>query len=480
MNKTVSIEFSQDKYPGKPKILFVGHGSSTHTLAWIDLLADVEINVRLFCLPGTYPPDDWPTRAYIVLPTDQIPSGYNAERRASFHLLPYQVRQLEIELKNLEIELQNMKMKVVRHNLLYWLIVVLKKVFNYISSIPLAVQVDSPNNIDYSAYSPAQTKAATPQAWLADIIQTWQPDIVHTLGLDVAGKFYFEARNQFRLDKAGKWVLQLRGGSDLTLARFDSKLLPEITSMISQADQIISDNRVNFDYIRDMGVSSENFASIAPLPGTGGIDIQKLSNSWQGNPSERRIIVWPKAYDCEWSVALPVLEAIQLVWQRIQPCSIYMFVMVTPGTRMWFNTLPREIRQHCHVFNRVPRDELLAFMSQARVMLAPSLVDGVPNSLYEAMACGAFPIVSPLETIVPVVQNETNVLFARNLYPQEIANALLRAMNDDDLVREAAKQNLELVKKLADRSVLRRQVITYYETLSSPIPSMDVVGDEAL
>jgi len=67
-------------------------------------------------------------------------------------------------------------------------------------------------------------------------------------------------------------------------------------------------------------------------------------------------------------------------------------------------------------------------------MLAPSLIDGVPNVLYESMACGAFPIVSPLDTIRPVVKNEKNVLFARNLYPQELAEALTRAMTDDDLV----------------------------------------------
>jgi hypothetical protein len=466
VNKTVNTEFAQDVYPGKPKVLFIGHGSSTHTLAWIDLLADTEINVRLFCLPGTYPPDYWPTRAYIVLPTEQIPSGCDAERRESFHLLPYQLRQLEIERKNLEIELKNkmdMKMKAVKRNLLYWLIVVLKKVFNYISSTQLAVQLESPNHIDYPT---VQTKASTPQAWLADIIQTWHPDIIHTFGLDGAGSFYFETRNQFQLDNIGKWILQLRGGSDLTLARFDEQRLPTITNIVEQAHEIISDNRVNFDYIKDIGVNSEKIASISPLPGTGGIDVQKLASSWQGDPSERRMIVWPKAYDCEWSVALPVFEAIRLVWDRIQPCSIYMFVMVTEGTRMWYNTLPPEIRRHCHVFNRVPRDELLTLLPQARVMLAPSLVDGVPNTMYEAMACGAFPIVSPLDTIVPVVQNEKNVLFARNLYPDEIAKALVRAMNDDELVCNAGKLNLELVKKLADRSVLAPRVAAYYERLA--------------
>ena len=98
-------------------------------------------------------------------------------------------------------------------------------------------------------------------------------------------------------------------------------------------------------------------------------------------------------------------------------------------------------------------------------MLIPSLSDGIPNSLYEAMGCGTFPIVSPLETITPVVKNEENVLFARNLYPEEIATALVRAMNDDALVDRAAEKNLDRVYQLADRKIIQKQVINFYENI---------------
>ena len=50
---------------------------------------------------------------------------------------------------------------------------------------------------------------------------------------------------------------------------------------------------------------------------------------------------------------------------------------------------------------------------------------------------GAFPIVSPLETITNLIKQDENVLFARNLYPNEIADALIRAMMDDELVDQS-------------------------------------------
>jgi glycosyltransferase involved in cell wall biosynthesis len=94
-------------------------------------------------------------------------------------------------------------------------------------------------------------------------------------------------------------------------------------------------------------------------------------------------------------------------------------------------------------------------------------VDGTPNSLFEAMATGAFPIVSPLETIRPIVRDGENVLFARNLYPNEIADALVRAMCDDALVDNAGRVNRVAVRRLADRSAIGPRVVKWYETLTA-------------
>jgi len=98
--------------------------------------------------------------------------------------------------------------------------------------------------------------------------------------------------------------------------------------------------------------------------------------------------------------------------------------------------------------------------------LAPSLVDGTPNSMFEAMATGAFPVLSPLDTIRPLLRDGCNVLFARNLYPDEIGDALARAMTDDALVDAAAERNLRLVRELADRSSIRPRVVSLYDMIA--------------
>jgi glycosyltransferase involved in cell wall biosynthesis len=300
--------------------------------------------------------------------------------------------------------------------------------------------------------------------WLLGILRDWKPDIVHTMGLDAAG-FYLGVRDRLADAGAPKWVLQTRGGSDLQLAHLDPKLTTGIGRVLRACDQLLSDNTMNFRIAREMGVRAEQLSTIGTVPGTGGIDVDSLAGNWQGLTSTRRMILWPKAFEAPWSKALPVYEALKLCWDQIQPCTVQMLAM-SPEALAHFRTLPDRVRAGCSVSDRIPRAAALELMTGARVMLAPSLVDGTPNSMFEAMAAGALPIVSPLETIRTVVEHEQNVLFARNLYPHEIADALVRAMNDDILVDAVAQRNLALVRRIANRKEIRQRVVEYYKALA--------------
>ncbi|HEY2971169.1 MAG TPA: glycosyltransferase [Pyrinomonadaceae bacterium] len=400
-----------DAFPGKPRILFVGLGENSHTHSWIDLLEGAPFNVRLFSMPSGNPPDDWPVRTYI---TSYENPPLNAKTRTRLYPATRPARFAK-RLAGRAFGMPNLPTLAGR--------------------------------------------------WLASIIRQWQPDIIHTLGIVQGGEFYLEMRRKFRLEGIGKWVLQTRGGSDLTLPHLDPERRKQLSDVLGLCDQLICDNEEDLRIARELGLRTEQRAPIAPVPGTGGIDVESLRQNWQGSPSSRRAIVWPKAYDSAWGKMLPTFEALKLCWDRIQPCEVHLLSM-TDESFMWFWTLPEDIRRSCRTYKRIPRSEVLRLMPRGRIMLAPALADGVPNSLYEGMAAGALPIVSPLATILPVVKSEENVLFARNLYPHEIAEAIGRAMTDDALVNAVAERNLELVRRIAGREAIRTRVIEYYEGLA--------------
>jgi hypothetical protein len=403
--------FDTDDYPGQPRILFIGLAENSHTHSWIDLLQDAPFNVRLFARPSGAPPDSWGVRTYI---TQLEHPRYDSPSRRCI----YPTSRL----------LRSAKIRKARY-------------------------LDATVFDDLEPY------------WLAQVIKQWKPDIVHSLGLVQGGEVLFQALQKYQLQGTFKWVLQTRGGSDLTLPRFNPKRRPELAAILKASDQIICDNEVDLQIARDLGARPDQISRIAPVPGTGGIDLAPLRDSWKGTPSTRRAILWPKAYDSAWGKMLGIFEALKLCWPQIQPCEIHMLSM-NADSWLWYWTLPEEIRNSTHPRDRVPRGEVLALMPEARVMLAPALTDGVPNSMYEAMACGAFPIVSPLETLLPLVKAEDNVLFARTLYPDDIAEALTRAMNDDQLVDGAATRNLELVNRVANRETIGARVVEYYGRLA--------------
>ena len=452
---TMTNSFEVDPYPGNPRILFIGLGVSSHTHSWIDLLADSKLNVRMFSVPGGgSPPHSWNNRTYLCDPSSQLPRGLDLNVRQSFYPFPEVVEKRVIRL---------------RKNIIYWIFGFAKKIINgagYYLKMPVL-------NFNYSAFPGLKPehpilKVSYPNfesydKWLAAIIQDWQPDIIHTLGLFdwQGGLFYWQAREKYGLKGIGKWVLQLRGGSDIALRRYNPQTAAQIMKVFSDCDEIITDNFANIEYIREAGFGHK-VSSISPVPGTGGLDTASASPYL---PSKReRVILWPKAYESQWSKALPVLEAFKLAWDFIKPCKIIM-TATSLEVREWLYTLPEEILNSCDIRERVSRDEMLSLMQTARVLLAPSLVDGVPNVLYEAMANGAFPIVSPLESINFVVKDETNVLFARNLYPWEIKDALARAMTDDGLIDAAYQSNLDLVRKVASRKIIAENVIAYYHKI---------------
>ncbi|HYE67042.1 MAG TPA: glycosyltransferase family 4 protein, partial [Anaerovoracaceae bacterium] len=303
-------------------------------------------------------------------------------------------------------------------------------------NIPVSRPLDLPSfPLPPSPPQLPMNKAQTPDHWLGKIIEEWKPDIIHTLGVfdGQGGEFYYRVRNNCKLEGFGKWVLQLRGGSDLTLRYRDPNMRPLIQEMLIACDQILTDNTINLSYAAELGIPSEKFPAFVPVPGTGGIDVNGLRARFPTLPSRReRILLVPKSYEAIWSKITPVLEALCIAWPSIQPCKI-IFTAAIEETRIWIKNLPEEIHKNCLVLDRVNRQDFLEMLGRARVVLAPSLIDGIPNVLYEAMACGTFPIVSPLATIRSVVSEDQGLLFARNLYPNEIAQALMRAMNDDHL-----------------------------------------------
>lgn len=423
----------------RPRILFVGFPESSHTTSWIELLQGAEFDVRLFALPSAPIVDSFPFVVYTTWPGQ--PAGTRFERIPALRTAS--------ELTDL-----------CRQGLQY----LQRRRPDRLSRLAarLLARMGAVNTFD--VYEEA----------LAQIIDIWQPHIVHTLGFDNASYLMRRTRDHFAEARRPRWVAQARGGPDLDLYPHLAQRREEILAVFAGCDHFICDSELNYRFALEHGLAPHKVqAGVGVVSGPGGLDVDALRVRWERFPSAReRVIVWPKTYEVMSSKALPVFEALNLAWEHIQPCRIECLWLVQDEVRIWFDKMLRpEVKAACRVSERVPQPEVIAKLLEARLMLAPSLSDGIPNAMMEAMACGAFPLVSPLPTIRPVVSDEVNVLFARNLYPEEIAHALIRAMNDDALVDAAAARNVAHVKHLADRGEVQRRVLEFYRQAWCMLPT---------
>jgi hypothetical protein len=233
--------------------------------------------------------------------------------------------------------------------------------------------------------------------------------------------------------------------------------------VLQTANHVICDSQSNYDLVNKIGIDKNKFP-LGVVSGTGGMDIRGISQGHFREPYlQNRVVIWPKAYEAISSKATPVFEAINLAWESIKPVKFIFLWMEQEELKLWMKkTLYPEIMEHVTIYGRLPRDRVFDLLVKADVLLAPSLMDGIPNSMLEAMTLGVLPIVSPLTSIKTLVNEKDNVLFARNLYPEEIASALKEALTPSPENQRKIINNFDLIRKNYDREQVAQRVIQFY------------------
>lgn len=241
-------------------------------------------------------------------------------------------------------------------------------------------------------------------------------------------------------------------------------LAAEIKAVFNRCDYFIADNQQNYLLALSMGLDPDKLSSTGSVPGAGGVN----PGIFDGVPlpsQKERLILWTKAYNCIQSDGFTVIEGLRLALPYIGDFKLIATAAI-PDVEYWFNKFLGDYGSKVEIHSRLPHKQLLEIYRSARVLLAPSLSDGIPNSMYEAMASHTVPILSPIETLMPLFQDKVHTLYAPNLDPPAIAEALILAMNNDNLADSIALTNRAWLPSLAGREVVRDRVVKMYQQVS--------------
>lgn len=299
------------------------------------------------------------------------------------------------------------------------------------------------------------------QKFLRRVIRRWKPDIVHSLSLNPSSIFAWQALKEIEKEKRPLFVVS-SWGSDIYKAKDIAADREKLVEILANCDGFISDCKRDIKNALSLNLLKEKVAFNCGVPVTGGIDPRKLS----GFPAteKRNVILVPKAFEGVANKVFSVIEALNMTKDLLQDFEVHL-LMCDSDTKWYLSKMSSDLRNICFCYGHIPKEEVVSLMRRSRVMIAPSVSDGTPVSLLEAMSFGVLPIVSPLDSIKEWVVDNENGLLVNAVNPNQIAEALKIAITNNDLFYNAQKINQRIIREKANRQDIRIEVVNYYQRI---------------
>jgi len=310
-------------------------------------------------------------------------------------------------------------------------------------------------------------------AYLPRLIEQLQPDVIHSLALNVnwhnLSLPVLAAKRELGERFTAPWVYS-SWGSDLDYyAAQSAEHRAEAETLLGACDYYIAECDRDARLAQELGFGGEY---LGKLPAFGGADVVHLEGLRQRGPVSARKVVFLKGRDQAGGDpvgrAMTAMRAFELCRDEIVGHRI-VIGQAAPAVAQEAERLSAT-GLDIEVLPRLPYDDLLRIVGSARVSMALTVNDGLPNHLVEALALGALPLHSDLEPIAEWVHDGVNGLLVGAEDVEGVAAALRRALTDDDFVDRAAETNARLVReKLSDEAV-RPKVIDMYEHVAAQGP----------
>ncbi len=323
---------------------------------------------------------------------------------------------------------------------------------------------------------------------LNKIIGEIQPNIVHALRVPYEGMLASTAK-KLSPENFPSLLISI-WGNDFTLHAPSSPLMRKYTRQtLKLADALHADCHRDIELAEKWGFDA-TLPSIV-LPGAGGIDQRVFypPNAPIPSASSEQRLTFPR------KVKEEILPPSGRVRGRIEPLiinprgfrnyirndtffkAIPLVLKERPDAKFICPTMKGEaqaedwvkklgIEKSTTLTKSLEQKQLADTFRRARVLVSPSTHDGTPNSLLEGIACGCFPIAGDLESIREWITPEMNGLLINPADEAELAKAILRALNDDDLREQAIVANQKIIADRAEYNHSMAQAEVFYRNLT--------------
>jgi glycosyltransferase involved in cell wall biosynthesis len=315
-------------------------------------------------------------------------------------------------------------------------------------------------------FGPFTVKSAARQVWSR--VKAIQPDLIHAMRIP------FEGMLAAAMDPAAPLVVSV-WGNDFTLHAPASPFMGNLTRRtLFRAVGLHVDCKRDRRLAIQWGYPEEGPMMV--LPGGGGIKTdlfhvgpendsisEKVSAILKKLPENAKIVVNPRGFRAyvrndTFFKSIPLILA-----AKPTVCFLCPAMAGEKQAEGWIHKLG--IGHAVYLLPKLSQEEMASIFRHAQVAVSPSEHDGTPNTLLETMACGCFPLAGDLESIREWIEDGVNGLLIDPGQPTSLAKAVLRALDDQELRRKAASQNVKMIKDRASYEKVMQEARSFYREL---------------
>lgn len=297
---------------------------------------------------------------------------------------------------------------------------------------------------------------------LRKFIQEINPDLIHAMRIPYEGMLTASALG----NKSNIPFIVSVWGNDFTLHASSTPVMKSYTKFVLQkADALHADTNRDIKLAQELGLDKNKLTLVTP--GNGGIrkDIFYPPENLVKNP----IIINPRGVR-PYVRNDSFFKAIPLVLEKFQNAKFICTSMQNESQAIkWINEL--NISSSVELLPAIEYQKMGELFRSAQIVVSPSIHDGTPNSLIEAMACGCFPVAGDLESIREWITHGQNGLLFDSNDPQSIADAIILGLEREDLRQDAAGLNTKLISAKADYEMNMKKVEEFYQSCSGEVIS---------
>lgn len=292
------------------------------------------------------------------------------------------------------------------------------------------------------------------------LVKEIRPDLVHALRIPFEGMLASAM-------PAGIPLVVSVWGNDLTLHAHGSVLMSRLTRRtLQRANGLIADATRDIRLGHEWGFASERPTLI--VPGAGGIHLDEIESApllgtLPEELPEAPIVVNPRGQRPGSLLQDVFFQSIPLVLEKF-PKTLFICPLLAGDVESehWVETL--RIRPNTRLWPRLNRAQMWALFKRAQIFVSPSIHDGTPNSLLEAMACGSFPVVGNIESMQEWITPGVNGYLVDANSPRSLADGIIKVLEQPALWLDAKNKNARIIAKRADYKHCMAMTEAFYQS----------------